>query len=292
MSFFNIIVMGFGKMPADCANILLSENVPVQCIWETEENGLSPLQGLCTKFNIPFERPSRNKTTNLLDSLTEPTVVFSINNNYLFPPIILKKGNLRIINFHNALLPSYRGHGRIIPTWAILNGELQHGVTWHLVNTVGIDNGDILCQEEFVISGTDTALKVMMRAVSLGTDIFCRYWKEFISPHCVGRPQGPGQGRIYRSNDIPNDGWIDTSWDFEYIGRFLRSMDYGPFNLLPSPKVNVNCKNYLVRRYEIDEEDSFKSREILFEQCSDKSLTKANLLYEQGIIKLYLQRET
>ncbi len=224
MSSFNIVIMGFGKMPADCTNILLSADVPVQCIWETEQSGLPSLQGLCARFDIPFERPSRNKTTALLNSLTAPTVVFSINNNYLFPETVLKKDNLRIINFHNSLLPSYPGHGRSTTTWAIFNGESRHGVTWHLVNA-GIDDGDILCQEEFAISETDTALKVMMRAISLGTDIFSGYWEKFISPECVGRPQGPGQGRMCRSNDIPNNGYIDMSWDFDLMGRFL--LKYG-----------------------------------------------------------------
>lgn len=85
MSFFKIIIMGFGKMPTDCAGILLTNNVPVHGIWETEKSEFSPLEGLSARLNIPFERPSRKEATALLDSLREPAVVFSINNNYLFP---------------------------------------------------------------------------------------------------------------------------------------------------------------------------------------------------------------
>ena len=290
MSSFNIVVMGFGKMPADCTNILLSQGIPVQYVLETEESGFSTLHGLCDRFNIPFEKPSLNKTTELLNSLTAPTVVFSINNNYLFTKTVLKKDNLRIINFHNSLLPSYPGHGRSTTTWAIFNGEARHGVTWHLVNT-GIDDGDILCQEEFGISETDTALKVMMCAISLGTDIFSRYWREFISPECTGRPQGPRQNRICQSNDIPNNGYMDTSWDFESMGRFLRSMDYGPFKLIPSPKVSINGEQYTVCRYEIDREYRSGNQELLFQRSSGRSLSEAEFIDKQGRIKLFLQKE-
>lgn len=75
MSFFKIIIMGFGKMPTDCAGILLTNNVPVHGIWETEKSEFSPLEGLSARLNIPFERPSRKEATALLDSLREPAVV-------------------------------------------------------------------------------------------------------------------------------------------------------------------------------------------------------------------------
>ena len=97
--------MGFGKMPADCAAILLANNIDIQDIWETERSVFSPLQGFCKRYKISFKRPARNETTVLLESIKKPTVVLSINNNYIFPRDILRKKKLRVINFHNSLLP-------------------------------------------------------------------------------------------------------------------------------------------------------------------------------------------
>ena len=292
MSFFKIIIMGFGKMPTDCAGILLTNNVPVHGIWETEKSEFSPLEGLSARLNIPFERPSRKEATALLDSLREPAVVFSINNNYLFPSQICEKDNLRIINFHNALLPRYPGHGRVIPTWVIFNGESRHGVTWHLVNA-GIDAGDILCQGEFAISENDTALKVMMRAISLGVDLFSRHFQEVIGHRCEGRPQGQVQRRVYRSRDIPNNGHIDISWDFLTMSRFLRSMDYGHFKLLPASKINLDGILYVVTGYRIIAKNTHinNNNNIQIAHSSEKNGNEARFFYREGMINLLLRRE-
>lgn len=45
MTFPAILIMGFGKMPADCTAILLKSNVSIQIILETEESQFSPLEG-------------------------------------------------------------------------------------------------------------------------------------------------------------------------------------------------------------------------------------------------------
>ena len=51
-------------------------------------------------------------------------------------------------------LPAYAGvHAA---SWALLNGEKEHGVTWHLMSR-RIDAGDILKQERFAIGSRDKA---------------------------------------------------------------------------------------------------------------------------------------
>lgn len=90
-------------MPADSAGILLDITISIQHILETEKSDFSPLQGLCTRFNIPFKRFSHNETTSFLNSVEESTAVLSINNIYIFPLKIVEKENLRIINFHNSI---------------------------------------------------------------------------------------------------------------------------------------------------------------------------------------------
>lgn len=291
MSLLKIIIMGFGKMPADCASILLNNNVSVHGIWETERSAFSPLEGFCARFNVPFERPSRKETAVFLDSLTEPTVLFSINNNYMFPEEICQKENLRIINFHGSLLPRYPGHGKVIPAWAVFNGESRHGATWHLVNA-GIDAGDILCQADFAISETDTALNVMMRVISLGTDLFSKYWQKFIAPQCKGSIHGHIHDRVYRSRDIPNDGHVDTSWDFLTMSRFLRSMDYGPFKLLPPPKVNLDGTPYVVTGYRITAKNTnINDNTPSIKGPSEQNANQSTFLYKEGIITLSLLRK-
>lgn len=74
--------------------------------------------------------------------------LFSISNPHLFNKILLKKAKGLIINYHNSLLPKYAGLNA--SSWAILNSEKIHGITWHLINEK-IDAGDILYQVKFLI---------------------------------------------------------------------------------------------------------------------------------------------
>lgn len=58
-----------------------------------------------------------------------------------------------VINVHGSLLPNYRGSSPI--QWAIFCGEKKTGITIMKTN-VGIDDGDMLLQEECEIGGEDT----------------------------------------------------------------------------------------------------------------------------------------
>lgn len=291
MTFPDIHIMGFGKMPADCAAILVKNNVSIQGIWETEKSQFSPLEGFAKRVNIPFESSGRADITNFLNSIRKPTVVFSINNNYIFPTQICQIDNIKIVNFHNSLLPCYPGHGRVIPSWIIFNGESRHGVTWHLVSA-DIDAGNILCQKAFDISEGDTAMKVMMRCISLGIELFSQHWREFINPQYEGNPQGKTHDRIYGSRDIPNHGHINVPWDFMTMSRFLRSMDYGLFKLLPPPKIDLDGSLYAVKSYRIiKKETPITKNEIHITRTSEESASEIKLLYSEGIIKLTLMEE-
>lgn len=288
MSSADIIILGFGKMPKDCAAILFENEFRPQMILETEIHSFSPLKGFCKKNNIGYKQSSDSETTELLKSLEKPTVVFSINNNYIFPKNIAKKKNLRIINFHNSLLPKYPGHGRVIPTWAIFNRKSKHGVTWHLIN-VDIDSGNILCQREFQIFQKDTALKVMMRAIFLGTDLFLECWKDFLNFKNQGSPQKGKRDSVYRIKDIPNRGYIDSSWNFSLISRFLRGMDYGPFKLMPSPKIKLCGKSFIVRDYRIIyRKNKIKRKQIKIKHETNMKESGIIFLFKEGTIKLGL----
>lgn len=54
------------------------------------------------------------------------------------------------INVHGSMLPKYRGRHSIF--WAIINGENELGLTFHIVNEF-IDAGDILMQYSFPYTG-------------------------------------------------------------------------------------------------------------------------------------------
>ena len=102
--------------------------------------------------------------TIFLEKVREKALIISANNVYLFPSIIVDKENLKIINFHNALLPRHRGMNA--PTWTIYEMDKKAGITWHLVNK-NIDDGEIIIQKKINLNGTETAIYLIKQLMNL-----------------------------------------------------------------------------------------------------------------------------
>ncbi|HOI44707.1 MAG TPA: formyltransferase family protein [Candidatus Aminicenantes bacterium] len=291
MSWPETVVLGFGKMPFECAKILLGRGIKVSFVCETEPEPFGQLRALCRRNNVPYFRPSNRELTDLLGRVGGPAVVFSINNNYIFPPEIVQKKNIRIVNFHNSVLPAYPGHGLIVPVWVIFNGEARHGVTWHLVDE-RLDAGRILCRDIFDVREDDTALTLMMRCVLRGIDLFAREFRSLLDFGCPGEPQAVHQPDVYKSpsrlqmrrkKDLPNGGFLDTAWSREACGRFLRSMDYGPYSLLPSPRIRLAGDVYVIRKYRASEDRVPES---------GRRPDQWVLPFEPGAVALTIERES
>src|SRR5262245_38943901 len=81
--------------------------------------------------------------------------LLSVRNPWIVPADALACVRRLAINFHDAPLPRYAGlHAT---SWAIVNGEREHGISWHEV-TAGIDEGRLLVQVPVPIADDDTAL--------------------------------------------------------------------------------------------------------------------------------------
>ena len=73
-----------------------------------------------------------------------------------------------VVNVHASLLPNYRGSSPI--QWAILRGEKKTGVTIMRTN-VGIDDGDMLLQEECEIGDEDTDETMFEKLSHIGSKL-------------------------------------------------------------------------------------------------------------------------
>ncbi|MDR1334404.1 MAG: amino acid adenylation domain-containing protein, partial [Holosporaceae bacterium] len=79
--------------------------------------------------------------------------LFSVSNTKILSKELIELPRIFSINYHNAPLPKYAGvHAT---SWAILNGEKNHGATWHLIEE-GVDTGDVLKQVVVDINNNDT----------------------------------------------------------------------------------------------------------------------------------------
>ena len=74
-----------------------------------------------------------------------------------------------IVNIHPSLLPKYGGagmYGHFVHEAVVANGELQSGITIHLVNEQ-YDKGKILLQKSVAIQADDDAIAVAKKVLAL-----------------------------------------------------------------------------------------------------------------------------
>ncbi|GAB3349602.1 hypothetical protein GCM10027430_11930 [Lysobacter tyrosinilyticus] len=74
--------------------------------------------------------------------------LLSIVNFRKIPEAILRAPRFGAINYHDAPLPRYAGSHAV--TWALVNGETRHAVSWHVM-TDRVDAGDLLVQTDLAI---------------------------------------------------------------------------------------------------------------------------------------------
>jgi methionyl-tRNA formyltransferase len=97
-----------------------------------------------------------------------PVCIVTVAYGQLLSAGILELPSLGAINVHASLLPKYRGPAPI--HWALIQGEVETGVTTMLMDT-GMDTGDILLQREVVIQPEETAGSLHDRLAEKGATL-------------------------------------------------------------------------------------------------------------------------
>lgn len=153
--------------------------------------------------------------------------LLSIDNGKILNSSILSLPKIASINYHNSLLPKYAGLNAT--TWAILNNEKKHGITWHKMDQ-NIDSGDIIIQRDFRIRKNDTALSLNMRCYEEATHSFSDLLSA-LKKGCLSTKKQNLELRSYfsASNIVENNGFIDLSTPADHIYKMYRALYYGPY---------------------------------------------------------------
>lgn len=175
--------------------------------------------------------------------------LFSIVNSEIIPQKILRLPRYYAINYHNSPLPKYAG--LYATSWAILNGETQHGISWHIMNEV-IDAGDILKQPTFPINDLDTAFSLNLKCYEQGIYSFHELVEELSSHTTTSVKQNLSCRSYYGLKNKPaNFGFISWEESSESIDRLCRALTFGNYtNQLEVPKIMINKEIYVVKSYE------------------------------------------
>jgi len=241
---FSALILGEGALLIPCAEILLRHEHTIQTIvsandvireWAQEQ------KIRCVSRREEFLSSVDGRPFDYL---------FSIANLSIIPTRILALPRLGAINFHDGPLPRYAGlHAT---TWAILNQETSHGVTWHEMREV-VDTGAILQQCSFPLAPDETAFTLNRKCFKAGIDSFEELVKGLGDGTLRAVPQNPSERTYFAKHKRPAaQACIDWTLPAERIAAFVRSLDYGPYpNPLEVPKAVGGGNVLLVPKLEV-----------------------------------------
>ena len=241
-------MIGDDHLLPKCVEILLERGHTILGI-------ISPLaesQKLATQHHIDYFGSLSSAQLTL--STTSFDYLFSIVNSSILTEKIISSAKKLAINFHNAPLPRYAGvHA---PSWAILNDEKNHGVTWHLMTNC-IDGGDILKQAIFSIDPHETGLSLNLKCYQYAVTTFKELINDIERKAIAPISQNSNQRSYYNFNQKPlGNGWI--SWDnsAESIERVVRALDLGHHhhNRLAAPKLKLGNNTFIISKLQQIEE--------------------------------------
>lgn len=269
-----IWVIGSGQLAFQCAQ-LVRERMEAVRVLELKVTESTILEKLCGKEQIPYECVDKKRMTELLLQEGRQTLVVSAGNTYLFPERVIAKENLRILNWHNALLPHHKG--RNAEVWAIYAGDEKSGVTWHWI-VEDVDAGDILCQRELPIDEKLTAMMLYKKQCELGKEMFAEMLEAVLTDTCLATPQEKlTVEELHYSYERPNGSRLNLNWDMRKISCFLRAMDYGSLLLLGKMYVLYEGKEYSFYRYKINTSEEFVTERTLRWEENKLTIREGNI---------------
>ena len=122
---------------------------------EVEKRYFGSAFSIGKKLKVPLiSQNSFNKNYNnyLKNIFQNIDIIFVQGYHHKIKKGILKNEKIKVINFHQSLLPKYAGRHPL--NWAIINGEKVTGITFHYVNE-NFDEGDITLQKKIRVFKDD-----------------------------------------------------------------------------------------------------------------------------------------
>ena len=247
------VTIGEGNLLLSCLKYLAESRYDVLTVFTNTPS----IRTYCEECSISHWERGANIEEVLKD--TKFDYLFSISNPRIISDKVLQLPRLLSINFHDSPLPAYAGvHAT---SWALMNGEMKHGISWHVIER-GIDTGDILQFMEVTVAQNDSALTLNLKCLEAAKQTFKNMIMD-ITNGTILRQVQPKTGRSYYGLQAipPNAGVLSFQSESRIIYNMARALEFGNHdNALGSPKIVTPSGEYfLVTNVEPARSDIYKS---------------------------------
>jgi natural product biosynthesis luciferase-like monooxygenase protein len=237
-------LVGDGALTIRCAEILIASGFELLGIIALS----SEVADWARAARTPVYSPEEDYLPVLLKQPFD--FLFSIINLRVMPKEAVAAAARGSINFHDSLLPRYGG---LHPaSWALMNRESSHGVTWHFINDK-VDGGPILVQRSVDISEHETAHSLMTKCFEAGVQSFQELVGKLVAGNWTATEQDHSQ-RSYNPMWKRPDRAAILSWDQapQSLEAFVRAMDFGSAaNALGRAKIQIGSEFYICSALEL-----------------------------------------
>ncbi|HBF29368.1 amino acid adenylation domain-containing protein [Rhizobium sp.] len=218
---FSAVVIGNTALMTACVQHLLAEGHDVRAVVidDPDQHETHMAQG------IPVEVLDCHLAQRLS---AEPfDYLFSIANLTVLPQELIDLPRVMAINYHDALLP--RHAGLFATSWAILDDETSHGVTWHVM-TPQVDAGDVLQQQSVTVDLDDTTWSLNSKCFAAALHSFRHLVAELAEGVAKAKKQDLSLRTYHgRFDGPPNCGILTWDLSAEAMTRLVRCTDFGPY---------------------------------------------------------------
>lgn len=207
----------------------------------------SDVKKYATKNNIRLFQPEKLKNKNFIDDLKVLNAdLFIVVAFRMLPKIIWEIPKKGTVNLHASILPNYRGAAPI--NWAIINGEIESGVTTFFINEK-IDTGDVLLIEKTKIKDGQTAGELHDNLMEIGSKLIIRTISEIESGTLKSKKQIISESQKTAPKLNRNNTKINWFKDDITIKQFILGLNPypGAWTLLSNNGRKLNFKIFNVK---------------------------------------------
>ena len=209
----------------------------------------SPIKVFCTQNNLPILQPPNLKDETFISELKEHNAdVFVVVAFRMLPKEVWSIPEKGTFNLHASLLPKYRGAAPI--HWAIINGEVETGVTTFFINEQ-IDKGEIIAQKQTTIFPDENTGNLSNRLESLGADLVLETL-QFIAAGKINTIPQPKTEEHLAPKLIRENTQLQWNEDGKVIERLVRGLQPypGAWTSLQNNGASTYCKIHQVEFFE------------------------------------------
>lgn len=216
------------------SQIMLEEMIktgfPVDMVFSLDEkysknvSGYYPIHETAEKYGIPytkFKKVSTDENINIIQKI-KPDYIFVIGLSQLIDKRILDIPSRGCVGFHPTPLPKFRGRAAMV--WQILLGIHETKCTLFMLDE-GMDSGDILDQEDYIIEDRDYAEDVERKLCDALRRLSNRVLHGLKNQTIIPRKQNEDEA-TYLLIRRPEDGLIDWREPVEKIHRLIRAVSH------------------------------------------------------------------